>query len=67
MCSCNRSEPRRARTANTTATIVRNAQTVNTNIPAPPPTVVGSIQSMDPDRLRVEQLRRAAIRRAFGG
>lgn len=65
MCSCNRSEPRRTRTAPTTATITRNTQVVTANVPPNPQPSI-SIQTMDPERLRIEQLRREAIRRSFG-
>lgn len=67
MCSCNRTQPRRTRTANTSATITRNTQTIVAGIPNNPP-ISGNttIQAMDQDRLRIEQLRREAIRRSFG-
>lgn len=69
MCSCNRNEPRRTRpTANTTAIITRNTQVITSGVtPNPPQQPVNPIiPSMDPDRLRIEQLRREAIRRSFG-
>jgi hypothetical protein len=64
MCACNRTEPRRSRpTAD--VTIVRSSNPAASPLPDPSSTSF-AIQTMDPERLRIEQLRREAIRRSFG-
>lgn len=65
MCGCARPsvQPRPTRSSQVTV-FTRN--TTSVVVPANPASASGSIQSMDPERLRIEQLRREAIRRSFG-
>jgi len=64
MCGCNRNigTPRQVRSSGNV--VVRNSSTGTIFVPRS--NVVTSIQSLDPERLRIEQLRREAIRRSFG-
>lgn len=65
MCGCAKAsrQPRPTRSAQVTV-FTRNTPAVV--IPANPVSSNTSIQAMDPERLRIEQLRREAIRRSFG-
>jgi hypothetical protein len=67
MCGCAKPSRQPRQTRSSPVVIVsRNTPTISTtNSPAPPNTLT-AIQAMDPDRLRIEQLRREAIRRSFG-
>lgn len=65
MCACNRAEPRKSRPTADVA-IIRNSSPPSTPVNPLPTSTSFTIQSMDPDRLRIEQLKRETIRRTFG-
>ena len=64
MCAC--SKPSRQPRTVRGSSIIVTRNTVTTTITPAPPNTLTSVQSMDPNRLRIEQLRREAIRRSFG-
>lgn len=63
MCACSKAsrQPRPTRSA---TTITRNSPLATSQVQSVPRS--SFIQGMDPERLRVEQLRREAIRKSFG-
>ncbi len=68
MCGCSRAlEPRRTRSVTSTF-VSRNQPAIiaGTILPEAPPNTLTAIQAIDPERLRIERLRREAIRRSFG-
>lgn len=68
MCGCSKPS-RQVRPARTTTTVITRNSPLSAAMPhtPSPPNTLTSIQAMDPERLRIEQLRREAIRRSFGG
>lgn len=66
MCSCTKPSRQPRATRSTPVTVItRNIPAVV--VPAASPQTSNTvIQTMDPERLRIEQLRREAIRRSFG-
>jgi hypothetical protein len=64
MCQCSREEPRRSRPVSTF--VSRNQQIVGAPQRQSTTPVSNFFNSLDPERLRIEQLRRESIRRSFG-
>ena len=66
MCGCAR--PRPVARGSRGVIVTRNAAPPVRSSPNPaPPNTLTLTQAMDPERLRIEQLKREAIRRTFGG
>jgi hypothetical protein len=69
MCGCTKPSrsPRTTRPGFPITIASRSGPTSGAVPPSPsPPNTLTAIQAMDPERLRIEQLRREAIRRSFG-